>query len=132
MVCVLPTMMGRHRLRAWLSVMASSLLALLVPHLSPVAYFGIDMLCGAMVLARPAGCAQRAIGMLFACMAVFDIAYWVSPQIDRGELYYWGLMSLGWAQWTILAVWGFYDTGKVIARRAGFSGRQVVGRASIG
>ncbi len=130
MLLILPLMGRAPKLRAWIAVMGSSVLAWLLP-LSPEMYLAIDLACGALVLAKPAGIPQKAIGLVFANMALIDAGYIVSPQADHGILYYWIMLVLGWVQFAILATWGAYDAGTYIARRFGLAGRPVVNRADI-
>lgn len=123
MLAILPLMYGRwQRLRTWGAVFASSMLAWLLP-LQPDAYIVIDLLCGALVLTKPAGLAQRAIGLLFAAMLIVDVGYRISPQLDGGVLYYWALSILGWMQWAVLACWGAHDFGKFAFRGHRFDWR---------
>jgi hypothetical protein len=119
MVMVLPMMWGGAKPRAWAVVMLSSVLSALVGVLEPRVFLAIDLVCGALILARPAGCAQRAIGMLFAMMALFDVGYIISPRLDGGAQYYTGLSALGWVQFAILAAWGAHDTGRLVVGRLG-------------
>lgn len=118
MIGILPLMWGGTKPRAWCAIMASSLLSLAVPF-SPLGYLVTDLICGALVLARPAQLPQRAIGLLFTVMALLDLGYLLSPQLDGGLLFYRILFGLGWVQLAILAAWGAYDTGKTAGRRIG-------------
>lgn len=118
MLCIIPLMLGGHKPRAWLAVFLSSILAAVFA-LRPEAYLAIDLLCGFAVLMRPAGLEQKAIGMIFAGMAVIDVGYMLSPQADGGITFYYVLSTLGWLQFAILAWWGSHDTGKAIAGRFG-------------
>lgn len=128
MIAIVPLLRRGPKLRAWFAVMLASVLAYYFP-LAPEAYLAIDLGCGALVLAKPAGMAQKAIGLVFANMALIDAGYMVSPQLDHGILYYWIMLVLGWVQFAILATWGAYDAGTYIARRFGLAGRPVAGRA---
>lgn len=130
MIVIAPLMHKAPKLRAWLAVFASSVLAWLFA-LKPEYYLAIDVACGALVLAKPAGVAQKAIGLIFANMALIDAGYIVSPQADQGILYYWLMLILGWVQFAILAAWGAYDAGSYLARRFGPRRRPVAARADI-
>lgn len=130
MLLILPLMHRAPKTRAWVAVFASSVLAWLLP-IKPEYYLAIDMACGALVLAKPAGVAQKSIGLIFANMALIDAGYLVSPQADHGILYYQIMLVLGWVQFAILATWGAYDTGSYLARRFGFVRRPVAARADI-
>lgn len=114
--------------RAWLAVFLSSILAWCFP-LSPEAYLAIDLFCGGLVIARPAGVPQKAIGLIFSMMALIDAGYIVSPQADHGMLYYRVMVILGWTQFGILAAWGSYDAWGYCARRFGFARGAVAHRA---
>ena len=130
MLVILPLMSRAPKVRAWLAVMLSSILAFLFP-LSPEAYLAIDFGCGALVLAKPAGIPQKIIGMVFAIMALIDAGYLVSPQLDHGILYYWIMLVLGWAQFAILAAWGSHDAGSYLVGRLGPFRGAVASRADI-
>lgn len=128
MLAIVGLMLSRQKARTWLALMAASLLSWCFA-LRPEAYIVLDLVSGALVLTRPAGPAQRLIGLLFAGMVIVDIGYWVSPQLDGGALYYQALQLIGWAQWAILAAWGLYDVREVVGRRLGLVGRAVADRA---
>lgn len=130
MLLILPLMHRAPKLRAWLAVFVSSVLAWLFA-LKPEYYLAIDLACGALVLAKPAGVAQKSIGLIFANMALIDAGYIISPQADHGILYYEIMLILGWVQFGILACWGFHDVGSYLARRFGPRGRPVAARADI-
>ncbi len=128
MLVILPLMKRGPKLRAWLAVAVASALAWEFP-LTPEAYLAIDLGCGALVLAKPAGLPQKAIGLVFANMALIDAGYIVSPQLDHGILYYWIMLVLGWVQFAILAAWGAYDAGSYLYRRFGLDRRVLASRA---
>jgi hypothetical protein len=130
MLVILPLLTRGPKLRAWLAVFASAVLAWLFP-LSPSAYLLIDLACGALVLAKPAGVAQKSIGTVFAIMAIIDAGYLLSPQADHGILYYWIMLTLGWVQFAVLAAWGSYDAGTYLSRRFGVARRTVASGADI-
>lgn len=107
--------------RVWLAMFGASLAALYVPLAS--GFLVIDLLAGALVLKRPAGVAQRCIGLLFAGMAVFDIGYIIGGAQSPGQFVQ--FMSLiGWLQFTILLLWGLHDRWGFDLHRAG-AGRSV-------
>ena len=107
MLLIAPLMLGSGaRLRVWLVMVASSLFASLVPY-AP-AWMGLDLLAGWLVMRRPAGEAQRFIGLLFAAMAMFDIGFIIGGGSDRAS--YTGFLAcLGWVQFLVLLIWGFHD-----------------------
>jgi len=143
MLIIVPFMARAPKLRAWLAVFTASVLAFYMPAIvaaqmgttliqaTPGTYLAIDVLCGGLVLAKPAGIPQKAIGLVFANMALIDAGYLVSPQADHGILYYWIMLVLGWVQFAILAAWGAYDAGTYIAGRFGLAGRPVAYRADL-
>lgn len=122
MMAISPLMLSHQKLRTWGAVIGSSLLASVFP-LTPPAYIAIDLLCGLLVLTRPAGTAQRAIGLLFAAMLIVDVGYCISPRADGGLLYYHVLSALGWLQWGVLAMWGARDAGELCSLFLGPRGR---------
>ena len=106
--------------RVWLAMFGASLASLYVPF--PWGYLAIALVAGALVLKRPAGVAQRCIGLLFAGMAVFDIGYVAGGAQSPGQFVQ--FMSLiGWLQFTILLLWGLHDRWGLDIRRAWAGGR---------
>lgn len=106
---------GGPKCRVWLAMFGASLAALYVPFAA--GFLVIDLLAGALVLKRPAGVAQRCIGLLFAGMAVFDIGYIIGGAQAPGQFVQ--FMSLiGWLQFSILLAWGLYDRWGFDVRRA--------------
>lgn len=98
----------------------ASVAALMFPHVG--VYLAIDLIAGAIVLARPAGLEQRLIGALFAGMAIFDIGYILGGQKDP-DLYVQFMNILGWVQFAILAIWGAHDGfGRIVGRNRSRSG----------
>jgi len=109
MVFALPLMFGmgwRAKCRTWAALMGASLASIVLPYAA--AFMVIDLLAGAMVLRRPAGCGQRAIGLIFAGMALFDIGFIIAGQHDV-QAFTGFMVSLGWLQFAILFAWGGYD-----------------------
>lgn len=47
-------------------------------------------------------------------MALVDLGYYLSPQVDGGDVYYGALSALGWAQALVLACWGAHDAAQII------------------
>jgi hypothetical protein len=73
-----------------------------------VGYLAIDAIAAAIVVARPAGLPQKAIGLLFVWMMMFDLGFLLSPHAG------WDLFAalstgIGWLQWCILAGWEGHD-----------------------
>lgn len=106
--------------RVWVAMFGASLAALYAPF--PSGFLAIDLLVGALVLKRPAGVAQRCIGILFAGMAVFDIGYIIGGQSSPGQFVQF-LSLIGWLQFTILLMWGLHDRWGLDLRRAWAGGR---------
>lgn len=104
------------RLRTWAALSLSSLAGLLLPPVSVEAYIVVDLLAAALVLRRPAGCAQKVIGLLFAWMVTFHCGFIVSGQHDWVS-YYDRQAAIGWAQLACLAAWGLRDVGHTLVHR---------------
>ena len=102
MLALAPLMRGHEMLRTWLAMFGASVAALLVQDV--VAYIAIDAIAGAIVMARPSGLAQKAIGALFVLMVMFDLGFYLSPHADWG-LFASALSAVGWVQWVILGAW---------------------------
>jgi hypothetical protein len=126
----LPRLEMTRRLRVWGAMFGASLVAAMVPALpltSPppmgtmAAYMLADF-AGAWIALRPKpiGCAQRAIGLLFAAMVLFHVGFILSAQGSSATLYTSALGLFGWVQWACLVLWGGYGAGKVLAGRFGF------------
>ena len=106
MLCLLPFMLGGAKFRVW-SVLFLANLATYVSW-STAWFLTVDLVAAALILIPPKADGQRAIGGIFALMAMFDIGYLLSPQ--QGVLMYQNvLIALGWAQWFILLLWGLHD-----------------------
>lgn len=106
MALVLPLMMDKAKVRTWLALLVACAAAWIAR--TAEAYLLIDLLGGAIILIRPAGWAQRSIGMLFAAMALFDIGF-IAGGSHGVSLYALFLNLLGWIQLGILASWGAHD-----------------------
>lgn len=121
MAVILPLMGGKQRFRTWGAMLLASIAALGVPVGYPPCYIAIDLLAGALILVRPAGIAQRMIGLLFACMVMFHAGFWlatvVNPITPSIRLYLAAQRWVGWAQWAILLGWGAYDAWESLAGR---------------
>ena len=113
MLCIVPLMWSADKARTWMVLVAAGLAGQL--YWSPGWFLTIDLLAASAVLARPRGLAQRAIGLLFAAMAIFDIGFLLSAQYGDGQ-YTASLAFLGWMQWGILLLWGFADGRRSVAR----------------
>ena len=130
MLCLLPLMWGGAKPRTWAAVIGASLMAMVSPY-EPASYLAIDLFCGGLVLAKPAGLSQKTIGILFAIMAVIDTGYLLSPRADNGITYYYILSTIGWVQFAVLAAWGAHDAGTTLARRFGNNRHKVAHRTGL-
>jgi len=130
MLMLVPLILDKVRGRVW-AVLVLGSIASHVLAFDPKAYLAIDLVCGYLVLRKPAGLAQKAIGLLFAGMAIIDIGYIFSPQADEGMLLYQVLTAIGWLQFAIMAVWGSHDAGTAFARRVWPHRRSLASRADI-
>lgn len=125
MLVMIPLMLGGAKPRVWAVMLGASLAAAIFPH--PPAWLMIDLLAGACVLRRPAGQAQRLIGLIFAGMAVFDIGFLIGGGKDIAS--YTGFLAcLGWVQFFILLAWGLHDHFGHRFRRAGLVRSQTPAR----
>ena len=106
MAGILPFMRGHQMLRTWVALSGASVATFFVH--DPVGFVAIDAIAAAVVVARPSGIAQKAIGVMFALMMVFDLVYALTPQKNY-DLFLWSLTVVGWVQWAILAGWTGYD-----------------------
>ncbi|MGL5734553.1 MAG: hypothetical protein ACRCYS_06775 [Beijerinckiaceae bacterium] len=123
-------MLATRRVRTWATMFGASIAALIVPALpasGPIplyiigAYMAIDLLSGVVVLAlKPVGCAQRAIGWLFAFMILFHIGFGIMSNGGNTGAYISALSTFGWVQWACLFSWGAYDVGKAALGWLGF------------
>lgn len=129
MLGLLPLMGQRARLRTWVAMMGASIAAWLVT--GPYAYLAIDILGAAIVLARPAGVAQRAIGAMFGIMCFFHLGFIVGGGHDVST-YIASNRLVGWAQWAVLLSWGGYDVLRPYRHRLRPRRHQVDRRAGAG
>jgi hypothetical protein len=106
MIGLSPFMRGHQMTRTWLAVMGASVATYFVH--DPLGFMAIDAIAAAIVMARPAGLPQKAIGALFTLMVLFDLGFYLSPQ-NGWDLFYGALSFVGWVQWAILAGWFGYD-----------------------
>lgn len=88
------------------------------------AYIAIDLAAAALILIRPAGIAQKAIGFCFAVMVLAHIGV-VGASLSgpvHTAIYDDLNTRLGWAQFLILLMWSCTDVGKTALRSLGFDG----------
>lgn len=103
-----------QKLRTWLVMFCASLGAWLVRADNPApVYAVIDGLSAYLVLRRPLGEMQRAIGALFIGMMAVDLGFtgacWLQPGPHDFGGYFAFNGQIGWLQWACLALWGVGD-----------------------
>jgi hypothetical protein len=103
---LLPVMRERQMLRVWLAMFGASVATFFVH--DAVSYMAVDAIAAAIVMARPAGLAQRAIGALFIWMMMLDLGFYLSTH-DGWELFVALSTLTGWLQWLILGTWAGHD-----------------------
>lgn len=113
MLLIIPLMWRRDQWRTWAALMGASSMSFVAGG-ATWANLAIDIVAGSLVLARPAGVEQRAIGLIFSAMAIMDLGYSLSAQLDGGLRYWWWQSALGWVQWCILAAWGAHGLGTAL------------------
>lgn len=117
MLLILPFIVWQAKfamVRTWAALMVNSLLAGLFPVVA--AFIVIDGLSAAVVLRRPMGLAQRAIGLLFAGMVLTHVGFLLSPQAS-GLLHWQANMLIGWLQFGCLFLWGAFNAVEFVAGR---------------
>lgn len=96
--------------RAWLALFGASCAALLLAPFGIFAYAAIDGIAAAIVLKRPRGEAQRAIGLLFVAMLFAHLGFYLALRMQPGPHDYTAYVQfnqlLGWLQWACLLSWG--------------------------
>jgi len=131
MLALLPFMGDSHRLRTWAALMGASVAPHLLPVMSVEWYVVIDAVAGTLVLRRPTGCAQRAIGALFALMVVYSVGYMLADNPAGASVYLDAHTITGWAQWGCLAGWGLYNGGKALYDRGRAARRLLASGESV-
>jgi len=106
MLMLSPFMRGKQKLRTWLAVAGASVATFFVT--DPVGYLAIDAIAAAVVVARPSGLPQKAIGGLFVFMMMFDLGFVLSPHAGW-DLFASLSTAVGWVQWMILGAWAGHD-----------------------
>lgn len=106
MLALAPFLRGRQKLRTWAAMFGASVATYFIH--DPVGYLAVDAIAAAVVVARPSGLAQKAIGGLFIWMMMFDLGFLLSPHAGW-DLFVGLSTALGWFQWMILAGWEGHD-----------------------
>ena len=133
MVCLLPVLaMGSpwrlfgfpvpsgRKLRTWCALFGAAVAAGLFAADNIVAFAAIDAIAAWLVLSRPRGDAQLAIGLLFVGMLFLHIGFFIASWMQPGSYDAIGYANfnrlLGWLQWAFLALWGGSDAVARIVR----------------
>lgn len=136
MVCILPLLaIGSpkrpfgvgipwgSRGRTWFILAGAGLAAFILAPFGIFAFAAIDGLSAALVLKRPRGEAQRAIGLLFIAMLFTHLGFYLAIRLQPGPpdytLYTQFNQLLGWLQWACLLSWGI---GYAVERSIGSRG----------
>ncbi len=123
MVCLLPLLAvgsplklwGVHipfgkRGRTWLILFGAALAGGFFDAGNIMAFAAIDAVAVYLVLKRPRGEAQKAIGLIFAMMLCVHIGFYVACHMQPGPHDVEGYAAynrlLGWLQWAFLFSWG--------------------------
>ena len=114
-----------HRVRTWGALFLSGLLGHYANEAFGgtdrlmLAYIAIDLAAAWVVLIRPAGLAQKAIGFCFAVMVLAHIGVVGDSIIGPISTATYDDLNtrLGWAQFFILLCWSCDDAGKAVVRR---------------
>ncbi len=109
-----------HKVRVWAALFGASVVAWIVTpnvgHVPLLWYIVIDTAAAWIVLVRPAGLAQKLIGLLFAAMVLFHMGVMMQGTANVNETYFAFQVSAGWAQFLVLAGWSGNDVGRSIWR----------------
>lgn len=106
MIALAPLLRGNQMRRTWVAMFGASVATYFFHGVT--AFIAIDAIAAALVIARPSGLAQKAIGALFVCMLLFDLGFYLSPQ-ENVDLFRAILIGIGWFQWFILLGWTGHD-----------------------
>lgn len=72
----------------------------------------IDAITAAIILARPAGKWQAAIGWVFIAQIVVHFMYWIADRPEAAYDYWLMLTRLAWLQIALVVLWGGIMGGK--------------------
>lgn len=127
-----------HKLRTWLAMFVSSALGWAAVYTSDgiplLAFTAIDIVACVIVLVKPAGAAQKAIGLFYVVMILWHMGMGIATFLGPVEtsVYENVLVASGWAQFSILLVWSGWDVGRHILHRFGFRGASLDSEALAG
>lgn len=117
---ILPMMGFGSKLRVWAALMLGSIAAYVAQTVE--AYILIDLLTAAVVLSRPAGEWQKAIGSISVFSGIVGLFFWISVKFFAGqgepERLAMMLNQIGWVQFAILGAWGGNDILRRYLRRS--------------
>jgi hypothetical protein len=123
LICMQRGRLPVHKLRVWGALFGASVAAWIVTpavgHVPLLWYIVIDTAAAWIVLARPAGLAQKLIGLLFAAMVLFHVGVLMRGAANVNDTYFAFQLSAGWAQLLVLAGWSGNDVGRSVWRRLG-------------
>jgi hypothetical protein len=119
-----------HRVRTWLALAFAGVMGHVADYYLGstewlmASFILIDLAAAAVVLIRPAGVAQKAIGFGFAVMVLAHIGVLVATISGpiNGIIYDDLNVRLGWAQFLCLLLWSCDDVGKAALLFLGFGG----------
>lgn len=106
-----------QQMRTWAALFFAGSTYLFIPPDWVFGFMLADFAAGVVIITRPAGQWQRAIGALFCCMVMFHVGYMVAAMTQHnpnGALYSKANQIVGWVQLFLLASWGLWDVGKPI------------------
>ena len=123
MVCLLPLLAAGSpiavfgvklpwgkKARTWLILFGAGLTGHMLAAGNLWGFALIDAVAAALILQRPRGETQRAIGLLFVAMLFVHIGFYVACRMQPGPHDLAGYANfnrlLGWLQWACLASWG--------------------------
>ena len=114
-----------HRVRTWIALFGAGFLGqyanATISNVDALmaSYIALDLTAAAIVLVRPAGIAQKAIGFCFAVMVLAHIGVVSASAVGPiNTVIYDDLNTrLGWAQFLVLLLWSCDDVGKAVVRR---------------
>lgn len=124
-----------QRGRTWSVMIGASMIAMLFESAAIWPFMAIDAVAAAIVLKRPRGEYQRAIGLLFVSMMFLHVGFYLACRMQPGPHDFVGYAEwnrlLGWMQWACLLSWGIRDAFRRLHGRSGDSGNPVASGAGI-
>lgn len=97
----------------WLVLFSAAIAAGMFPGDSILPFMAIDATAAFLVLQRPRGETQRAVGILFIMMLFLHLGFYLACRLQPGPHdfngYAYANRLLGWLQWASLTSWGVGD-----------------------